>query len=149
LRVSLTITCLRCFCLKGLVIAMVTTKVYRYNELRSQLVYKIELLQRASSELVRNESKILNRTWNMISKSCSPVEDLDRKLKLHPKYVTYCPSTVKRLPSGSTGRGPRPGASKRCVPRRTYDENPRSYASIFSLILRTESSCYTTEKNNS
>jgi hypothetical protein len=37
---------LRCFCLKGFVIAIVKTKVYRYNELRSELVYRIEL-QRA------------------------------------------------------------------------------------------------------
>jgi hypothetical protein len=49
LLVSLTIhvTCLRCFCLKGFVIPIVKTKVYRYNVLRSQLVYRIELLQRA------------------------------------------------------------------------------------------------------
>jgi hypothetical protein len=47
LLVSLTITCLRCFCLKGFVIAIGKTKVYRYNELRSELVYRIELLQRA------------------------------------------------------------------------------------------------------
>jgi hypothetical protein len=40
-------TCLRCFCLKGFVIAIVKTKVYRYNELRSKLVYRIKLLQRA------------------------------------------------------------------------------------------------------
>jgi hypothetical protein len=46
LLVSLTITCLRCFCFKGFVIAMVKTKVYRYNELRLELVCRIELLQR-------------------------------------------------------------------------------------------------------
>jgi hypothetical protein len=47
LLVNLTITCLRCFCLKGFVITIVNTKVYHYNELRSELVYRIELLQRA------------------------------------------------------------------------------------------------------
>jgi hypothetical protein len=37
----------RCFCWKGFVIAIVTTNVYRYNELRSDLVYRIYLLQLA------------------------------------------------------------------------------------------------------
>jgi hypothetical protein len=40
-------TCLRCYCLKGFIIAIVKTEVWRYNELRSELVYKIELLQQA------------------------------------------------------------------------------------------------------
>jgi hypothetical protein len=47
LLVSLTITCLRCFCLKEFVTAIVKTKVYRYNELRLELVCRIELIQRA------------------------------------------------------------------------------------------------------
>jgi hypothetical protein len=38
---------LRCFCLKGFVIAIVKTKVYRHNEQRSELVYRVELLQQA------------------------------------------------------------------------------------------------------
>jgi hypothetical protein len=43
LLASLTITCVHCFCLKGFVIEIIKTKVYRYNELRSELVYRIEL----------------------------------------------------------------------------------------------------------
>jgi hypothetical protein len=46
LLVSLTITCLRYFCLKRCVIAKVKTKGDCYNELRSELVYRKELLQR-------------------------------------------------------------------------------------------------------
>jgi hypothetical protein len=46
LLVSLTITCLRCLCLKGFVKVIVKTKVYRYKELRLELVYRIKLLQR-------------------------------------------------------------------------------------------------------
>jgi hypothetical protein len=38
------------FCLKGFVIAIVKPKIYRYKELRSELVYRIELLQRAGLE---------------------------------------------------------------------------------------------------
>jgi hypothetical protein len=38
---------LLCFCLKRFAIAIVKMKVYRYNKLRSKLVYRIELLQRA------------------------------------------------------------------------------------------------------
>jgi hypothetical protein len=47
LLVSLTITCLRCLCFKGFVIAIVKAKEYRYNVLRLELVYRMELLQRA------------------------------------------------------------------------------------------------------
>jgi hypothetical protein len=51
--------CLRCFCLKDrVVIVIVKTKVYRYNELRSELVYRTVLLQRAGlgagTKLVNN-----------------------------------------------------------------------------------------------
>jgi hypothetical protein len=62
LLVSLTITCLCCFCLKGFVIAIVKTKVYRNNKLRSQLVFRIELLQRAGlgagTEWVKSRSHL-------------------------------------------------------------------------------------------
>jgi hypothetical protein len=58
LLVSLTITCLCCFCLRGFVIAIVKMKVYRYNELRSELVYRIELTYNERGlELIWNEQK--------------------------------------------------------------------------------------------
>jgi hypothetical protein len=56
LLVSLTITCLRCLCLKGFFTAIVNTKVYRYNELRSELVHRTyNSYNERGSELVRNE----------------------------------------------------------------------------------------------
>jgi hypothetical protein len=54
--------------LKGFAIAIVKTKEYRYNELRSELAYRIELLQQAGLGAGQNEllfTKPVADSYNM------------------------------------------------------------------------------------